>query len=290
MVDITKIEHYVPRFYLKNFAVKKQSKFLINCFDKSAGRNFLTDIRKIGAEKHFYDTDNQQIERSLANFESKCNIVYEKLIRSADLNSLTADDKTSFAYFVATQWLRTRERREGIRDFIKQLTERLSKENLSPEFETKLKEANTEPYQKSLHISQLKDLPIYVNIILRMKWALFINKTKIPYWTSDNPICMHNKLDLRPHGNLGLTSKGIEMRFPLNTQICLFMGDPDMYAILPTKYELTDEQNIIFANSLQTICSTRFVFSVEGDFALAEKIISENPELRNPDRKRSSVD
>jgi hypothetical protein len=54
----TKIQHYVPRFYLKNFSKKKKGEFFLNCFDKSDQRQFEENIRKIGSEKYFYDVDN----------------------------------------------------------------------------------------------------------------------------------------------------------------------------------------------------------------------------------------
>jgi len=290
MANIIKIQHYVPQFYLRNFAVKSKTNFLLNCFDKPTGKSFLTDIRKIGAEKHFYDADDQQLEKTLAKLESKFNITYKNLLKSADINSLTADDKISLGYFIVTQWLRTKEKREMIKDMIKQLIEHLSKEKLSPVLEAQLREANTERSIKSLHLDLLKeDLPRYVDIILGMKWMLFINKTDITYWTSDHPVCMFNSLDLWPYGNLGLLSRGIEIHFPLSPTLKLCICDPIRFNKLPANFNVTDKQNIIFANSLQVNWSTRHIFSITDDFSLAEKMVRENPTLRNLDRKRVSV-
>lgn len=291
MDNTPKLQHYVPQFYLKTFATKISSKeFWVTCFDKSENKKFLVNIKGICAEKHFYDSDDDlPIDKILTKLEDEFNITYKKLLKSADLNALTVDDKISLGYFIATQWLRTKERREMSRDTIKQMTERLSKEKLSPEFEAKLKDANTEQSLKSLHLNFLKDLPRYVSIILGMKWILFVNKTTLPYWTSDHPVCMFNSLDLWPYGNLGLKSKGIEMHFPLSPILKLGICDPIRFNKFPANFNVTDKQNIIFANSLQVNGSARHIFSITDDFSLAEKMIRENPTLRNLDRKQVSI-
>jgi len=62
-----------------------------------------------------------------------------------------------------------------------------------------------------------------------------------------------------------------------------------MYSLLPEKWEITDNQNVIFQNHLQVKWCTRHVFSCNDDFSLAEKMINENPELKNINRKRFSL-
>lgn len=287
-----KIQHYVPRFYLSNFSMINGKNYLINCFSKSLPKKMIVNIRNICGEKYFYDISkdtNQLIEKRLGNFESKFNLVYNKVINIETLEYLTEDERITFAFFIATQWIRTKEQRETIKDMIKQLTKRLSREKLSEELEKQLKRANTEEYSKELHLSLLEDLPEYVRIILSMKWILFKNKTSIPYWTSDHPINLYNPIDLWPYGNIGLSCKGIQIFFPLNSNISICLCDPKIYFLLPSKYEITDVQNIIFQNHLQVKWSTSHIFSVNNDFSLAEKMIKENPELKDITRKRMSV-
>lgn len=292
MENKTKIQHYVPRFYLKNFSITKEKPYLLHCFDKYASKTFVTDIRKIGCEKYFYEFSNETtnlLEKDLSLLESKFNIAYNKILHNKDLLSLTESERRDFAHFIAVQLLRTNEKRESLKDLMKQLTEKLSKQKLSEEFEIELKEANTNESLKNLHLNTLLDTEPYINIILNMKWVLFINKTTMPYWTSDNPINLYNDLDLRPYGNLGLASRGIQVYFPLNPLISICLCDPVRYNILPDKDETIDIQNIIFQNHLQVKWSTRHIFSINSDFSLAEKIIKDLPELKEIHRKRFSI-
>ncbi len=123
-----------------------------------------------------------------------------------------------------------------------------------------------------------------------MKLSLFKNRTERPFWTSDHPVNRYNQIDARPHGNLGLQSKGITMYFPLTPKLSLCLCDPNVYGWLPSKYEIVDAENVMHQNSLQVYYSTRYVFSDSKDFSFAEKITRENPLLKNIDRKRLSVE
>lgn len=292
MANKIKIQHYVPRFYLRNFAIKKKNDFFINCFDKPSENKFVANIKSIGAEKYFYDLPkdvNQDLEKSLAKIEGIFSKVCKKLVEKEYLNTLTLSEKSTLSLFIATQWLRTKENRENLKDTIKQLEKRLSNEKLSPKLKKQIEAAKTEKAIKNLHIRIMQSIPEIAEIILNMKWMLIINKTGMPYWTSDHPVSLHNDINLYPYGNLGLTSKGIQIYFPLTPKISLCICDPVRYKILPNKHEAKDEQNIIFQNHLQVKWSTRHLFSINSDFSLAEKMVKENSYLKDISRKRVSV-
>ncbi len=98
MANKIKIQHYVPRFYLRAFGIKSGDDFSVNCFDKSSGKTFLTNIRNIGSEKYFYDKNNdesQRLEKTLSVSESKFNIAYQKIIEKCDLNILSKEERVS---------------------------------------------------------------------------------------------------------------------------------------------------------------------------------------------------
>jgi hypothetical protein len=291
MTDKIILQHYVPRFYLKNFSFKKEKGHLVNCFDKVLLKKFTVDIRKIGCEKQFYDTSfdtEQVIEKRLGQHESKFNVVCDKIIKTEDLESLSEEERKTTAFLIASQWLRTREQREIIQDGIKQLTERLSKEKLSASLENRLKKAATDESVKMMHLQTINETPEYVEILLDMKWVLLKNKTDSPYWTSDNPVTLYNPMNLSPYGNLGLVCRGIQLFFPLNSTVSICLCDPTSY-VFPQRYEVKDIQNIIFQNHLQVKYSTRHIITTEGDFSLADKMIKNNPELGDINRKRISL-
>ena len=72
MAQIVKIQHYVPRLYLRNFSAINKDECYIFCFDKVEEKVFRVNTENIAAESYFYDTDkgkNQIIEKALGRLE-----------------------------------------------------------------------------------------------------------------------------------------------------------------------------------------------------------------------------
>lgn len=288
-----KLEHYVPQCYLSSFVIKPK-KHSIHCFDKTKPRSFVVNIRNVASERSFYDVPDdpqQTVEKVLANIESCFKSVHRKILDHRKLDLLTAEDRMSLASFVVSQELRTREHREAIKDTARQVRERLSKEKLTDEFKARynMDSLETEEGAKAMHLGFLKRIPLYADILLQMRWLLFVNRTPIPLWTSDQPINRYNPVDARPRGNLGLLCKGIELHFPLSPQMVLVFTDPILSQPLPNEYEIDDVQNIMFENLLQVVNSTRYVFSRSDDFSFALEILKKNPSVGLLDRKRMQI-
>ena len=288
-----KIQHYVPRFYLNNFVIKPK-KHSVYCYEKTKSKCFEVSTKKIASESYFYDLSNeeeQRIEEALNLIESSFAPVYKKILVNEDLGSLTSDERETVALFVVAQEQRTREKRETIADTMKQLKQRLYRETRSEEFKERygIDKWDTEEEIKSLHLSTFRQIPLYTEITLQMKWILFINHTTMPFWTSDHPVNRFNPVDAKPYGNLGLLCKGIEIHFPLSPKMVLSFCDPKTYELLPSRYEIKDIQNVEFENWLQVAHSTRYLFSDTNDFTFAERILRDNLSLREIDRKRIQV-
>jgi hypothetical protein len=232
--------------------------------------------------------EEQIIEETLNSIESSFAPVYKKILVHEDLGRLTSGEKEAVALFVVAQEQRTREKRETIADTMRQLKQRLYKETLSEEFKERYRidKLDKEEEIKAFHLGTFKHIPLYTDITLQMKWILLINHTTMPFWTSDHPINRFNPVDAKPYGNLGLLCRGIEIHFPLSPKMVLSFCDPAAYELLPSRYQIEDIQNVEFENWLQVAHSTRYVFSKTNDFALADRILRDNPSLREINRKR----
>jgi len=288
-----KIQHYVPKLYLRNFSTKMKSNYIINCFDKSEQKIFLTKIENIGCEKYFYNTSNdinQSIEKQFGNWESTLKSAYDEIIETEDFKKLSTLKFKSIALFFIIQYCRTKESRERIKDMVKQVKEKLSKNKLSNDLEKQLVDINSEETIKQMHIASiLSMIRNGMKIIPFMKWILIKNKTSMPFWTSDNPVTLYNPLNFSPFGNLGLKNRGIQLYFPLSPNLTLLICDPENYRLLPSFIYADDKENIIFQNSLQVFWSTRHIFSIDDDFSLAYKVLQKCPEYKDFNRKRISV-
>lgn len=290
-MEKVKIQHYVPRFYLKNFAIQRGNEYWLYCFDKTDFRNFPVNIKNIGCEKLFYEgvEEEQILEKALSRLERDFDKVYNKLVNSRSLLCLNWAEKNVFASFVAVQDLRTREFREVLRSLGKEMKRVLGNKPLSNDLREQLETVDTEENIRSIHsklvTETLSGKTGFIEIILNMKWILSENYTKIPLWASDHPINRFNPIDLSPLGNLGLKSQGIQVFFPLNPTLGIVFCDPVEYGLMPEKVT-SIKDNIIFCNTLQVRSSTRHVFSPNNDFYLAKLWLKENPEFTDLKRKR----
>ncbi len=63
-----KIQHYVPRFYLRNFAHQANDEYWLYCFDKTNFKSFPVNINDIACENFFYEhkEDKQILEELLS--------------------------------------------------------------------------------------------------------------------------------------------------------------------------------------------------------------------------------
>jgi hypothetical protein len=144
-------------------------------------------------------------------------------------------------------------------------------------------------------------------------WVLMKTDSPSLYFIGDHPLVMYNSLDFALHGNLGLTVQGVEIYFPLSPNLALGMmcasharefreglqrmsqsdlSDPGrqkgisvardfIRAVESGEPALMDPENVDFLNSLQIARSERFLFSHDGNFALAEKMIADHPQARH---------
>src|SRR5208283_5108439 len=85
-----------------------------------------------------------EVEEILANRDLEYNRVYNKVVSSKSVRCLKWKEKAVFAEFVLIQELRTRERREHLRDMANTLNEHLSGKPLAEKLEREVKELNSE--------------------------------------------------------------------------------------------------------------------------------------------------
>ena len=290
-----KFQHYVPRFYLKQFSNKSKSNiYFIYCYDKTNSKIFPTNINRAAGSNYYYDEKDlpfKPMERTLTNIESKYKVIHKKILKFQDLSILRLNELIMFGIFIVTQEIRTPGLRELMKSIIK-VFKKTSEEkewDLSEELKNQIERNLEDEKLKEYQISMFNNLAEFVFFIIQMKWLLLKNKTDYPLWTSDNPIVRWNPIDLSPYGNLGYLSRGIEINFPLSSTLCLCICDPIKYDLIPSINDMFDKQNIIHLNWLQVVRSTRFLYSNVSDFSLAEEYLSKYPEFRDPDRPRISV-
>lgn len=275
-----KLEHYVPRCYLKNFSIMGKEDFLF-CFDKLKSITFMVNSRNLASESAFYDTyedGDQRVEKTLSYLESSFNTACRKLLATEDLSGLTGYDLMYLARFIATQELRTKEHRTRMKSSLERVLENSRKMKQSAKVQKEIlsltHQLNSEERIKSLHVSMLQDIRALTDTFCMMAWALLINCTSLPFWCSDHPVNHYYHMDMSPFGNLGLKCGTTRAYLPLSPKICLCFREPTVHSTLRSKHEVRDIRQIVFQNYLQVYSSSRYVFSNGDDFSIAEQIVA----------------
>jgi len=204
--------------------------------------------------------------------------------------ALSEKEKSLFSLFIAIQMIRTRAFRDSIGEGFEKMTQALMRklshkenENLPNEaFEVK---ADKE-FVKWQHGSMIMDKEMIeeiASVFSNHIWVIYVNKTSIPFYTSDNPVVpIPHKRD-RFLSYSGIQSEAIEIVFPLSPNLLLAMYDAKTYSSYINDRSFiaaTHEQMIEQYNQVQVTHSHRCIFSSEENFELADNMCKDNPRLQ----------
>ena len=281
-----KKQHYVPKFYLKNFSINSNRK-TIQCLDKVNLRSHISNFKVIAQEEKFNESDSQDIEDNLSKIENDASKLINNFLDNPKYKRLNSEPfKLKLAYFILIQLIRTKEVRNRPIDGINSLKSYMSnKHDLKDSEIKKFNQLLNKDEIKEAHLDFIQDdnLDLLEGIFCK-KWILLKNQTSMNFWTSDNPVVKYN-----PYGNLGLIIDGIQLFFPLSPKFSLCILDPVCYSNFKEYKEfdildgfnnikkaglskITDINDVKFVNSLQIKYSTEYVFSCENEFEENGKI------------------
>lgn len=302
-------QHYVPRFYLKNFARKiKPKTYKIRCFDKFKFKSFEANINKVAVERFFYDKEEPNIMENLLSFlESESARVLNKIVRKKSINSLTGTDFTIMSCFIPIQHERTKSSR--IRNI--QIAELVYRDLFKNRPDLKLPplESLPEEYKKRLFESRGKRaqiefmfLPFLQNEegesinpareIFKLDWILGKSNTKFEFYTSDHPIFIHNpdrkEVPLQGYGQYAYYSRGVRIYYPISPELCIIIYDGETY---PNAKKLgtriwIDRDELDWINTQIIAEAYRWVYSKRRDFQFIKDCLKKFPLLRDPFRNR----
>ena len=304
MNDSSKKHHYVPQAILRRFSADS-AQTQVYVFDKARMKSFPSSIRDAGCENYF---NTVEVEGQTVSFEGLFQTnddqlarLLEIIVSSRSLAVLIPQDRAALSEVVAAQIVRTKLLRTTIRSIAEQLSRSLREAGFDPR-EVDGFSIPTDQETRRAALASFLDLRRIVAALQEKRPILIHGSDSTLFWTSDNPVVLHNSF---PYGEQGLNSPGIEIYFPISSELVLgffcpsiehkirqllALGHPDLNREKYTKiYKAlqggdsvpAESDTSLFLNSLQVLRSSRFLYAPSDDFEQARKLLDRHPEAQD---------
>lgn len=242
-----KNQHYVPQFCLRNFS--SDSSKVINLYNLESKKIIKNAAIKHQACKDYFYSKDTTIETFLAEFERRTSEIFIKILKELKLPLKRSEDYFRVLLFISIQYSRTQFARDDILGINHQMVSILGEEF------------------KHFSISKDNWINIKLNPALLctdalrdLKMKLISNKTSTEFIFSDNPVVFYNQfLEMKGRSEIGYSSIGLEIFFPLSPLLCLIIYDSHTYHIGKAQsdlIEIFDYKDIHSINNLQVLSAT----------------------------------
>jgi hypothetical protein len=287
-------QHYVPRAYLKNFAIKRGDEYFVNAYDKLKMKFINPNIKNICAEKDFYTLyeDSEMVFDPLALetklFANGLEPMYEKAYKILTDDSIIEISDIQrveiligiFQLYVRNPLLLKISIEHHKAEIIKRCYDAKNKgikgiSYLDEDFSFKEStEENIIAYFTALTIKIFKEgIPLGIDKIGTFHEFSKFEVSKIiddsQFFTSDNPIAME---DLVTHDDQPFL-KSKEFYIPLNAKYSLRIYHDNKERLNTIKRTTTVSGSVAIINSLVYNQSNRFLIGNEKSFGEYFKMI-----------------
>ena len=278
-------QHYIPKFYLKNFSFLKNGNNFVHVYDLNEKKQYISSVDNIALEKKYYDIQNSNsnkeisIEKILQVFESSAAKSINKIIKYKSLKTLSEEDRLNIAFFSSLLMTRIPRKRKMMEEVVEKMKSLAygenneKKERASQKLRDQIDNLDNEKLKeisiKTTLNSVIKLSPYFLNI----HWTLSIAGNNDFFHTSDNPITLYNLINHSPYGSLGLAKLGINIYLPISSKITLWMYRPEDYGMIGLfDYLPALPENVIHINSELVMQATRFLYAETDSFFIEDEM------------------
>lgn len=289
--QITIDQHYVPRFYMKNFAIikgegKKEKSFIsFFQFDKKISRENIP-TKSVCYEKYFYG-ENGNIEKMLAAKEGKWGKTINKIVSKPE-EKLLSEDMLLLKEFGVYQYGRTlamfNYNKQAISDI---LTDSFS--NFNPHVDSEMiREKVDDKIQNEMFASQIVELSNeVVNELNDLGVTVIEFETQGKLITSDMPVVMTNPFSI---DNAGMANVGVVMMYPISEKVLILIYDSKIYTSLKQYMKDDNEEDVVSLNKYQVLSAEERIMSDKLENLVAIMQDRDVCEKREKFREKKKVD
>lgn len=293
--QITVNQHYVPRFYMKNFSIIKGSgrkeKALISFYqfdDQLLKQNIPT--KSICYKDYFYGEDGK-IEKDFANKERRWAEVIQSII-NIDKYNLDEEQEKQIKEFAIFQYCRTLAMYNYTKDMIVEIEHRLITDKFPDADEEVIRELVSKKIEKKEMIADTINMcEELVEEINDLSISIIKFDTTKKLITSDMPVIGINPFD---SSKVGFSVVGIVIFFPISPDIMVMIYDSKIYENCANYMTISNEQDVINLNKYQLISAEERIMAKETSELLMlytdESLILKREENREKSKVNSSYD
>lgn len=265
MATDKKNQHYIPKFYLRNFSFEQNQK-QIGIYHLSNSFFYQKAKLKTQGSKTFYYGQDGTLEDNLSKVEGIISRSIRRIITTTELPPTKSEDHLNLLYFTALTHLRNPVAINQFKDSIEQMRSALLEEDSRTDIDRLIPSMS---HEQAIQIA-LSPIGQIVDIMSDLDYKLIINKSDYPFISSDFPVVKYNRFLEKlkwQHGKTGYGTVGLQIFIPLNPNIMIVFFDRRVYKVGNRKdkfIELTDTQDVDKLNELQVInCFTTLFFNEE---------------------------
>lgn len=222
------MQHYVPRFFLKNFSRDEKSISLYRPENGLYVRR--SPIRSTACRKHFYTT-GEGTEFALGQYEDAAAPVIRKILQTGDLPCDFVSWHALLS-FIAAQDIRSpkcmaymeRFYVEELAQWVRAYNHEGIETGLTPE--KVRKEVGVRNYLANF----LPTTSLIADLLSDLIPFLVVNKSSIPFVTSDQTVICCNPLFNGVGYRFGYGQVGVIVAFPISPTMCIVLADMGAYS------------------------------------------------------------
>lgn len=257
-----KVQHYIPQSYLRGFSSDKKNigyyDFNTDNLKSNKGINNLAQI------SYFY-TKDLTLEDALSVVEN----IFERnriSIKENPYKKLTLYEREVLYQDMFLQMVRVPQMEDMYNEMVNAHAHRIWKHAKDPQVRE-----NADKFDANVENAIIPAMAVACEnlcICYDLKAKLLINKTDVPFITSDNPVCLNNSLFERDGiPNFGWGSTGLQIYYSLSPTLAVFYYDEKVYKVGYRKknyVDLTDTSNVNTLNMLVAANARERIFFSDG--------------------------
>lgn len=224
-----KNQHYIPKFYLRNFSYHSNDK-QIGLYD--IFNYFFFDKAKLKTQgsKNFYYGKDGKVEDFLCEHEGRFAKIIKDIIANQSLPKKLSNEHFELLSFLVFTDLRNPVRIESMKGMFSEMEKRLIEIDNNVDIGKFVPKMS---HEESIEMS-FSMIPEIILNIADLDYKLLLNETSIPFISSDFPVIKYNQyLELKKwkQSKTGFGTIGLQIFIPLNHKLVLLFFDSTIYKV-----------------------------------------------------------